>query len=100
MTTYLLQLELADGYGMNSDYKYYVIGCKTYPVDKNLGKIDAETLENLQKKYPDDKKIHNSPYHKWSVISLGSESVVNEIYKVYQETVKNRTILKRLGFKI
>ena len=100
MTTYLLQLELADGYGMHSDYKYYVINCSTYPVNQKLGNLDLETLESLRKKYPQDQKIHNSAYHRWSVISLGSESMVNSIYNVYQETVKNKTMLRQLGFEI
>jgi len=100
MTTYLLKLELADGYGMHSDYKYYIINCSTYPVDQKLGKLDLETLESLRKKYPNDQKIHNSGYHRWSVIGLGSESVVNSMYKVYQETMKNTAMLRQLGFEI
>jgi hypothetical protein len=98
--SFLLQLELKDGYGMHSDFKYYTINWYTWPVDTKKGVLDDEVLHALQKKYPYDQKIHNSGYHNWSVISMGSEYVVEQIYKVYQDTVINKKILRGMGIQV
>lgn len=99
METYLIQLALGSGDGMSSTYYYFVADCKTYPVDSL--KLDDDVLEELRKKYPENKNIlHNSGYHDWSVIGLGSASLVNKLYETYKQTVSQLRTLREFGFRI
>ena len=96
METYLLQLDLIDGAGRLDQTKYYLIDCKSYPVDHC--KLEDDVLEELRKLYPNDNKINNSGYHDWSVVSLGSRSIMERVYQQYQDTKASMKFLKRFGF--
>ena len=75
--TYLLELELVDGYGESSSYYYYLAVCVTPVRD---GELTEEALADLEKAYPEEKRIGNSGYHHWRVVANGNnaQSLYNE----------------------